>query len=34
MAARDPPHYAMLVMSHVLKNNLSGQQLVMLMHEM
>ncbi|KIY97796.1 hypothetical protein MNEG_10166 [Monoraphidium neglectum] len=33
MAARDPPHYAMLVMSHVLKNNLSGQQLVMLMHE-
>lgn len=31
MASKDAPHYCMLVLSHVLRDNLAGQQLVKLM---
>jgi hypothetical protein len=34
MSARDPAHYAILVLSHTLKANLAGQQLVKLMDRM
>lgn len=33
-AARDPAHYAILVLSHTLRRNLAGQQLVHLMGAM
>lgn len=33
-AAPDPAHYAMLVMSHALRANVMGQQLVKLMESM
>jgi len=34
MSARDPAHYAILVLSHTLNANLAGQQLVKLMESM